>query len=89
MSNSFEKLRQAASADPVDWPTINGERIALEAMANTREKRDAVTRLRYANAQDINRAIVAIEVAFALPHLYDEQGFPKRNPNYQAPKGKR
>lgn len=86
---SVRTLLKAAAATPIDWQTINGERITLDTMADTREKRDAVSRLRYANAQNIQQAITGIEVAFASPLVYDEHGFPKRNPNYQPPKAKR
>lgn len=86
---SLKKLREAASTEPVDWLTINGERITLETMADTRAKRDAVALLRYATVQNIHRAITALEVAFAPALIYDEQGFPKLNPNYQARKPKR
>ena len=89
MTYSVKALQKAVSASPIDWQAINGERITLDTLADTREKRDAVSRLRYANAQNIHQAIAGIEVAFASPLIHDEHGFPKQNPNYQPPKTKR
>lgn len=40
MTDPVKTLREAA-ASPIDWPTINGERITLDTMADTQESRDA------------------------------------------------
>lgn len=86
MGYSTKRLWEAASTSPIDWPTIFGERLTLEREAKTSDQREAADALRRATERNLHRAITQIDVAFASPLIYDEQGWPKRNPNYQAPK---
>jgi hypothetical protein len=76
--DAVARIFDACAKEPIDWSTITGASLGLDAIANTKPQKDAVLTLKRASSKtQVQLAVSAIKRSF-LDGKPDVDGWPRR-----------